>query len=64
MIGEAGTAKMVSLTVSSDVHKFFVDDESYHAAHGHAYGFYRMDPEKGAVAIVRPYNCRCPLECF
>ncbi|TVY84497.1 FAD-dependent monooxygenase terD [Lachnellula suecica] len=37
-----------------DIHKTYVDDESYHSGHGHAYDFYGIDPEKGALAIVRP----------
>ncbi|KAI9735467.1 MAG: hypothetical protein M1818_006473 [Claussenomyces sp. TS43310] len=37
-----------------DLHKIFIDDESYHSGHGHAYEFYGIDPAKGAVAIVRP----------
>jgi len=31
-----------------------VDDESYNSGHGHAYDFYRVDVEKGALALVRP----------
>ncbi|KAL4963773.1 FAD binding domain-containing protein [Aspergillus stella-maris] len=37
-----------------DVHKIYIDDESYHEGHGHAYEFYGVDPAQGAVAIVRP----------
>jgi hypothetical protein len=32
----------------------FVDDESYHDGHGHAYEHYGIDPHVGAVVIVRP----------
>lgn len=47
------------LTVHVDLHKIYVDDESYHSGHGHAYDFYGVQPEKGAVAIVRPDGCKC-----
>lgn len=39
-----------------DLHKVYIDDESYHSGHGHAYEFYGVQPEKGAIAIVRPDN--------
>ncbi|KAK1984192.1 FAD binding domain-containing protein [Colletotrichum cereale] len=31
-----------------------VDDESYHAGHGQAYAKYGVDPEVGAMVLVRP----------
>ncbi|KAK4448987.1 putative monooxygenase [Podospora aff. communis PSN243] len=34
--------------------KTFADDESYNSGHGHAYKEYGVDPEKGAVVVVRP----------
>ncbi|KAI1611996.1 phenol 2-monooxygenase [Exophiala viscosa] len=37
-----------------DLHKTFVDDESYNSGHGHAYKKYGIDPEIGATVIVRP----------
>lgn len=37
-----------------DVHKTFVDDDSYNSGHGHAYERWGVDPEVGAVVIVRP----------
>ena len=37
-----------------DLHKVYVDDESYNSGHGHAYEKYGIDPAKGAVVIVRP----------
>jgi phenol 2-monooxygenase len=40
-----------------DIHKTFVDDESYNSGHGKAYEFYGVDPELGAIAIVRPDQC-------
>lgn len=40
-----------------DIHKTFVDDESYNSGHGKAYEFYGVDPELGASAIVRPDQC-------
>ncbi|EMD87980.1 hypothetical protein COCC4DRAFT_173359 [Bipolaris maydis ATCC 48331] len=38
----------------TDLHKSFVDDEHYNSGHGHAYEAYGVDPEVGAVVIVRP----------
>ncbi|KAE9977476.1 hypothetical protein BLS_001379 [Venturia inaequalis] len=35
-------------------HKIFVDDESYNYGHGHAYDSLGIDPQHGAVVIVRP----------
>jgi len=40
-----------------DIHKTFVDDESYNSGHGKAYEFYGVDPKVGAIAIVRPDQC-------
>ncbi|KUJ09797.1 putative phenol 2-monooxygenase [Mollisia scopiformis] len=37
-----------------DLHKTFVDDESYNSGHGHAYEKYGVDVKEGAVAVVRP----------
>ncbi|KAG4411042.1 hypothetical protein IFR04_015817 [Cadophora malorum] len=37
-----------------DLHKTFVDDESYNSGHGHAYEKYGIDAKEGAVAVVRP----------
>jgi phenol 2-monooxygenase len=31
-----------------------VDDESYNYGHGHAYDSLGIDPQQGAVVIVRP----------
>jgi hypothetical protein len=42
----------------TDLHKIYIDDESYHSGHGHAYEFYGVDPEKGAIGIIRPDNCK------
>lgn len=38
--------------------KTFVDDEGYNSSHGHAYETYGVDPEKGAVVLVRPDQCK------
>jgi phenol 2-monooxygenase len=43
--------------VISDLHKIFIDDESYNSGHGRAYEFYGVDTKEGAVAIVRPDQC-------
>lgn len=37
-----------------DYDKVFVDGDSYHEGHGHAYERYGVDPKKGAVVVVRP----------
>ncbi|KAK1826995.1 putative monooxygenase [Podospora conica] len=34
--------------------KTFVDDKGYNSDHGHAYQSYGIDPEHGAVVVVRP----------
>lgn len=43
----------------ADLHKVYVDDEHYNSGHGHAYEKYGIDPEVGAVVIVRPDQCKC-----
>ncbi|KAL9114952.1 MAG: hypothetical protein Q9227_001195 [Pyrenula ochraceoflavens] len=45
----------------TDLHKTYIDDESYHFGHGHAYKFYGVSPDEGATVIVRPDNCRFPF---
>ncbi|EXJ90946.1 hypothetical protein A1O1_04053 [Capronia coronata CBS 617.96] len=37
-----------------DLHRVFVDDESYNSGHGHAYKKYGIIPDIGATVIVRP----------
>ena len=37
-----------------DYWKIFVDDQSYHEGHGHAYENYGVDPQKGCAVVVRP----------
>ncbi|KAK8050271.1 phenol hydroxylase [Apiospora phragmitis] len=37
-----------------DYDKVFADGESYHEGHGRAYEGYGVDPERGAVVVVRP----------
>ncbi|KAI0314441.1 FAD binding domain-containing protein [Amylostereum chailletii] len=37
-----------------DHNKIFVDDESYHHGHGHAYQQYGVDTQAGCVVVVRP----------
>jgi hypothetical protein len=38
----------------TDIHKIYIDDESYNYGHGHAYECYGIDPTKGAIVIIRP----------
>ncbi|RDW70520.1 putative phenol 2-monooxygenase [Aspergillus mulundensis] len=37
-----------------DLHKIFFDDESYNKVHGHLYEHLEINPEVGAIVIVRP----------
>lgn len=37
-----------------EYNQIFVDDESYHEGHGHAYKNYGVDPKSGCVVITRP----------
>ena len=49
------------LIACPDLHKTYLDDDSYHCGHGHAYNSYGIKPEEGAMVIVRPDNCKyCP----
>lgn len=48
-----------NLTISTDLHKTYIDDEHYNSSHGHAYEKYGVDSEMGAVVIVRPDQCKC-----
>lgn len=45
------------LTSVIDLHKIYFDTESYNSGHGHAYDFYGVDPDVGALVIVRPDQC-------
>jgi phenol 2-monooxygenase len=45
------------LTLSADLHKTFIDDDHYNSGHGHAYETYGVDPDVGAIVIVRPDQC-------
>lgn len=48
---------LLVLTPTQDLHKIYIDDESYNSGHGRAYEFYGVDPMQGAVVIVRPDQC-------
>ncbi|KAF1940054.1 hypothetical protein EJ02DRAFT_504356 [Clathrospora elynae] len=37
-----------------DLHKTYIDDEHYNSGHGHAHEKYGIDPNVGAVVVVRP----------
>jgi len=43
---------------ASDLHKVFIDDESYNSGHGKAYESYGINPEQGAIVVVRPDQCK------
>lgn len=43
-----------SQTSGFDYGKLFVDDQSYHEGHGHAYEAYGINPEEGCAVIIRP----------
>jgi hypothetical protein len=45
---------------SSDLHKIYYDDESHNKGHGHAYEYLGIDPQQGALIIVRPDQCTFP----
>ena len=66
MRGRAAPDHLLSLLMKRlDLHKIYIDDESYHSGHGHAYDFYGVHPEKGAIAIIRPDNCKsCRMQNF
>lgn len=51
----------MSLTLATlDLHKTYIDDESYYSGHGKAYEKYNIDVDKGAVVVVRPDQCKLP----
>lgn len=37
--------------------KVYADDESYNSGHGRAYEAYGVDPQRGAIVVVRPDHC-------
>ncbi|KAH6668409.1 hypothetical protein B0J14DRAFT_600681 [Halenospora varia] len=37
-----------------ELHQVYFDDESYNHGHGHAYQKFGVDPERGAIIVVRP----------
>ena len=47
----------IALTNTTDLHKSFIDDDHYNSGHGHAYEKYGVNPDVGAVIIVRPDQC-------
>ena len=44
-----------------DTHKIYYDDESYNQGHGRAYEFLGINPNQGAIVIVRPDQCMLPF---
>jgi phenol 2-monooxygenase len=44
-----------------DLHKTYIDDESYYSGHGKAYEKYGIDTVEGAVVVVRPDQCMLSL---
>lgn len=40
-----------------DLHKIYYDDKSYNQGHGHAYEFLGINPNQGAIVVVRPDQC-------
>jgi hypothetical protein len=36
----------------------YADEESYNSGHGHAYEAYGVDPQRGALVVVRPDHCK------
>ncbi|SPO30930.1 probable phenol 2-monooxygenase [Ustilago trichophora] len=43
-----------SYNASIDYHKIFVDDETYHQGHGHAYEKYGLGSDRGTLVVIRP----------
>ncbi|KAK8055161.1 FAD binding domain-containing protein [Apiospora rasikravindrae] len=39
----------------------FVDDESYNSGHGHAYESYGVEPQIGALVVIRPDQCKSQI---
>jgi phenol 2-monooxygenase len=57
---------MLTLKIS-DLHKTFIDDESYYSGHGKAYEKFGVNIEEGAVVVVRPDQCvlfLLPRQCY
>jgi phenol 2-monooxygenase len=56
MKGQSRLMKFLGKTTdhSLDLNKIYVDDESYNNGHGKAYEKLGIDPEKGAVVVIRP----------
>ena len=48
------TFRPSSATAGFDYGKVYVDDESYHEGHGHAYESYDIDPDEGCAVAIRP----------
>lgn len=55
--GSSGVAAFDLLTEIPDLHKVYIDDETYTHGHGKAYQFYGVDANAGAIVIVRPDQC-------
>lgn len=43
-----------SYNASTDYHKIFVDDETYHQGHGQAYQRYGLRSDRGTLVVLRP----------
>lgn len=43
-----------------NMHKVHFDDQAYDLTHGYAYEFYGVDPEVGAIVVLRPDQCKSP----
>ena len=44
----------------TDLHKVFIDDESYNSGHGHAFDTLGVDPKTITVVAIRPDQCKRP----
>ena len=47
-----------------DLHKTYVDDDHYNSGPGYAYEKYGVDPNTGAVVILRPDQCNMSFDCM
>lgn len=50
-------AEIELINWSTDLHKIYFDDESYNKGHGKAYEFLGINPDHGAIVLVRPDQC-------
>lgn len=50
-----------TLTSRAGLTKVYSDEQSYNSGHGHAYERYGVNPNEGALIVVRPDHCKFEL---